>query len=188
MNQGGISDKLMDFCDKLVGHLTGGMAYANIMASMIFAGISGTALSDTVALGGNLIMNVGPTARGYLDERAQSALQVYADWMKYNSRSIYGCTMAEPEFTAPADCRLTQSQDGKRLYLHLFAYPFLHLSVKGLKGKVKYAQFLHDGSEILVDDQVGGFGTTQESGDEAVFHLPAVKPNCLVPVIEVFLD
>ena len=52
MNQGGISDKLMDFCDKLVGHLTGGMAYANIMASMIFAGISGTALSDTVALGG----------------------------------------------------------------------------------------------------------------------------------------
>lgn len=35
MNQGGISDKLMDFCDKLVGHLTGGMAYANIMASMI---------------------------------------------------------------------------------------------------------------------------------------------------------
>ena len=141
-----------------------------------------------MALGGNLIMNVGPTARGYLDERAQSALQVYADWMKYNSRSIYGCTMAEPEFTAPADCRLTQSQDGKRLYLHLFAYPFLHLSVKGLKGKVKYAQFLHDGSEILVDDQVGGFGTTQESGDEAVFHLPAVKPNCLVPVIEVFLD
>jgi tripartite ATP-independent transporter DctM subunit len=52
MNQGGISDKLMDFCDKLVGHLTGGAAYANIMASMIFAGISGTALSDTVALGG----------------------------------------------------------------------------------------------------------------------------------------
>ena len=43
MNQGGISDKLMDFCDKLVGHLTGGLAYANILASMIFAGISGTA-------------------------------------------------------------------------------------------------------------------------------------------------
>ena len=51
MNEGGISDKLMDFCDKIVGHLTGGLAYANIMASAIFAGISGTALSDTVALG-----------------------------------------------------------------------------------------------------------------------------------------
>ena len=52
MNQGGISDKLLDFADKLVGHITGGLAYANVLASMVFAGISGTALSDTVALGG----------------------------------------------------------------------------------------------------------------------------------------
>ena len=54
-------------------------------------------LINTVSLGGNLLMNVGPTSRGYLDHRAEAALKVYADWMKYNSRSIYGCTMAEPE-------------------------------------------------------------------------------------------
>ena len=52
MNQGGISDKLLTFADALVGHLRGGLAYANILASMVFAGISGTALADTVALGG----------------------------------------------------------------------------------------------------------------------------------------
>ncbi|MBQ6373148.1 MAG: TRAP transporter large permease [Clostridia bacterium] len=52
MNQGGISDKLLDFADAIVGHLRGGLAYANILASMVFAGISGTALADTVALGG----------------------------------------------------------------------------------------------------------------------------------------
>jgi len=52
MNQGGISDKLLGFADALVGHLRGGLAYANILASMVFAGISGTALADTVALGG----------------------------------------------------------------------------------------------------------------------------------------
>ncbi len=52
MNQGGISDKLLEFADALVGHLSGGLAYANILASMVFAGISGTALADTVALGG----------------------------------------------------------------------------------------------------------------------------------------
>ena len=38
------------------------------------------------------------SSRGYLDYRAEEALKVFADWMKYNSRSIYGCTMAEPEF------------------------------------------------------------------------------------------
>lgn len=72
-------------------------------------------LVNTVALGGNLLMNVGPTSRGYFDARAEAALKVYADWMKYNSRSIYGCTMAEPEYLAcvPTDCRLTQSEDGQ---------------------------------------------------------------------------
>ncbi|MBR0093264.1 MAG: TRAP transporter large permease [Lachnospiraceae bacterium] len=52
MNQGGISDKLLNFADAIVGHLRGGLAYANILASMVFAGISGTALADTVSLGG----------------------------------------------------------------------------------------------------------------------------------------
>lgn len=58
-------------------------------------------LVNTVSCGGNLLMNVGPTSRGYLDSRAEDALKVYADWMKYNSRSIYGCTMAEPESQLP---------------------------------------------------------------------------------------
>ena len=66
-------------------------------------------LVNTVSRGGNLLMNVGPTSRGYLDYRAEEALKVFADWMKYNSRSIYGCTMAEPEFKEPRDCRLTQT-------------------------------------------------------------------------------
>ena len=146
-------------------------------------------LVNTVSLGGNLLMNVGPTSRGYFDQRAQDALKVYADWMKVNSRSIYGCTMAEPEFTAPADCRFTQSADGKRLYLHLFAYPFAHLTLKGLAGKVDYAQFLHDGSELLFDEgKMNHFGDTlPEASDLLVIHLPAVKPNTPVPVIELFL-
>ncbi len=148
-------------------------------------------LINTVSCGGNLLMNVGPTARGYLDYRAEAALKVYADWMKYNSRSIYGCTMAEPEFlkNVPADCRLTQSEDGKRLYIHLFAYPFKHLVVPGLAGKVDYAQFLHDASEIkYTDNKVDHFAAETPSADEMTcFYLPAVKPPVIVPVIEVFL-
>ena len=146
-------------------------------------------LVNTVSLGGNLLMNVGPTARGYIDYRAEEALKVYADWMKYNSRSIYNCTMAEPEFTAPADCRFTQSVDGKRLYLHLFAYPFGHIHLKGLAGKVKYAQFLHDASEVQFTE--GGVKHFSEGAAQAddllVLEIPPVKPHSLVPVIELFL-
>ena len=146
-------------------------------------------LVNTVSLGGNLLMNVGPTSRGYFDNRAQNALKVYADWMKYNSRAIYGCTMAEPEFVAPADCRFTQSIDGKRLYLHLFAYPFAFIELRGLAGKVDYAQFLHDGSEVLFSEgKMEHFGEAlPQSNDLLVLNIPHVKPDCLVPVIELFL-
>ncbi len=55
MNQGGITERLIGFCNKIVGHITGGLAIANVVASMVFAGISGTALADTVSVGGILI-------------------------------------------------------------------------------------------------------------------------------------
>lgn len=147
-------------------------------------------LVNTVSLGGNLLMNVGPTARGYLDYRAEAALAVYAEWMKYNSRSVYGCTMAEPEFETPTDCRLTQSEDGKRIYIHLFSYPFAHLKLKGFSGKIKYAQFLHDGSEVqFTEGKIEHFSAGQEKAeaDTTILYLPDVKPHCLVPVIEIFL-
>ena len=147
-------------------------------------------LINTVSLGGNLLMNVGPTARGYLDERAEKALQVYGDWMKYNSRSIYGCTMAEPEFTAPEGTRLTQSIDSKRLYIHLKEYPFAFLEMKNLAQKIDYAQFLHDGSEILYTcGSSGHFSQEGQTVDKNMvfFKIPPIKPNVVTPVIEIFL-
>ena len=117
------------------------------------------------------------------------ALGVYADWMKYNSRSIYGCTMAEPEFTAPRGTRLTQSVDGKRLYIHLVEYPYEFLEFRGLADKIDYAQFLHDGSEVFYTiGSIDHFSEARtQSADLVAFKIPIVKPNTVVPVIEVFL-
>jgi tripartite ATP-independent transporter DctM subunit len=55
MNSGGLSDRIIRFCNSFVGHIRGGLAQANIIASMVFAGISGTALADTASLGAILI-------------------------------------------------------------------------------------------------------------------------------------
>lgn len=146
-------------------------------------------LINTVSIGGNLLMNVGPTSRGYFDKRAENALKVYADWMRYNSRSIYGCTMAEPEFVAPRGCRLTQSEDGSRLYIHLMEYPYHFLEVRGLAGKIDYAQFLHDGSELLyTEGKVEHFGDGLTVAEDLVsITIPQVKPDVEVPVIEIML-
>ena len=51
MNNSGITNQIFGFADKLVGHIRGGMGHANILASVIFAGMSGSAIADTGGLG-----------------------------------------------------------------------------------------------------------------------------------------
>ena len=51
MNYGGVAERLFRFADDLVGWIEGGLAHANVMASMIFAGISGAAVADASGLG-----------------------------------------------------------------------------------------------------------------------------------------
>lgn len=55
MNKGGIARRLVNFADSLVGHITGGLGHVNILASMFFGGISGSAIADTSAIGGLMI-------------------------------------------------------------------------------------------------------------------------------------
>ena len=142
-------------------------------------------LINTVSCGGNLLMNVGPTARGSFDGRALKALQVYADWMRLHSRAIYGCTQSD--FTPPSDVRYTQN--GKRLYAHLYAWPFRHLLLPGLAGRVEYAQLLNDASEVTFKE--AGMDRTWDENElpagSVVLSLPVVKPEVVVPVIEIFL-
>ncbi|MFK7963464.1 MAG: TRAP transporter large permease, partial [Burkholderiaceae bacterium] len=55
MNRGGITMRLVDFAKTLVGHFRGGLAHVNILSSLLFAGLSGSAVADTSALGSMLI-------------------------------------------------------------------------------------------------------------------------------------
>ncbi len=55
MNIGGITKRLIHFCNILLGYIRGGLALVNVVASMFFAGITGAAVADTSALGSILI-------------------------------------------------------------------------------------------------------------------------------------
>lgn len=55
MSRAGITDRLMNLSSAAVGWIRGGLAHTNIVASMFFAGITGSAVSDTVAVGGIMI-------------------------------------------------------------------------------------------------------------------------------------
>jgi alpha-L-fucosidase len=143
-------------------------------------------LIDTVSKGGNLLLNVGPTARGKFDQRALDRLSGMGKWMRSHGRSIYGCGPAPAGFETPQDCRLTYNPESNRIYVHVFAWPFRALHLDGFGGKVRYAQLLNDASEIPIIDaeQLAHWGVPE---DVLVLGLPVQRPDVAVPVIELYL-
>ncbi len=55
MNASGITSRIIRFCNALLGHIRGGLGLANVGASMLFGGISGTAIADTASIGSVMI-------------------------------------------------------------------------------------------------------------------------------------
>ncbi len=145
-------------------------------------------LIESVSKGGNVLLNIGPTGRGVIDYRAEAALDKMGEWMKYNSRSIYNCTQAPPEFEAPEHSIITYNPETNRLYIHLIDYPITNYRLPGMRGKVKYAQFLHDASELLITAPYGHHRQGDiATEDDLNLRLPVNKPNIEIPVIELIM-
>ena len=108
--------------------------------------------------------------------------------MRRHSRAIRGA--GPSDFTPPPDCRYTQR--GDRLYLHLFAWPFETVHLPGLGGRVEYAQFLHDASEVALEihDDARAATMTDEPAQPPgtlTLRLPVRRPEVEIPVVELFL-
>jgi alpha-L-fucosidase len=138
-------------------------------------------LIEATSKGGNLLLNVGPTARGIFDDRANDRLDGIGNWMHLHSRSVYGCTQAPDEYPQPNKCLLTYNPTTKRLYVHVLDWPCCgSLQLPGFKGKFKYAQLLNDASEIK-------FSVSHDK-DDVTLYLPVQQPEVEVPVIELYLE
>lgn len=145
-------------------------------------------LVDGVSKDGNLLLNVGPDGRGRIDATAQRTFDEIAAWMDDHARSVHGAGPAP--WTAPSDTRYTLR--GDRLYVHLFSWPFKHLHLPGLAGKVGYAQLMADASELVplhVDPDRVAQNTLMGGLPEGTLtlQLPIQRPDSPVPVIELFL-
>ena len=146
-------------------------------------------LIDGVSKDGNLLLNVGPDGRGRIDPVAQRTFDEIATWMDDHARSIHGAGPAP--WKAPSDTRYTLR--GDRLYVHLFSWPFKHLHLPGLAGKVAYAQLMTDASELIplhIDPDRVAQNTLMGGLPEGTLtlQLPIQRPDSPVPVIELFLN
>lgn len=107
-------------------------------------------LVECVSKNGNMLLNVGPDAKGKMNQESLRILSDFHLWMTDNSESIYGCGMAtdlaKPEWGY-------YTQNGNALYAHIFDQPIGPLALPGLdKTNIKRASLLRDGSEIMVSN------------------------------------
>jgi alpha-L-fucosidase len=105
-------------------------------------------LVECVSKNGNLLLNVGPDAKGRIPQASAEILEQVGQWMNRNSESIYGCGSAgldKPEWG-----RFTQK--GDKLYAHIFEPQVGAVCLPNLAGKTGGLRFLPDGSEIRPAD------------------------------------
>ncbi|QGG54872.1 alpha-L-fucosidase [Paenibacillus sp. FSL W8-1187] len=103
-------------------------------------------LVECVSKNGNLLLNVGPDAKGEIPRRSLSVLAEVGAWMRRNGESVYGC--GEADLDKPEWGRYTRK--GDKLYAHIFEESVGPVNLSGLGGQVKKARLLEDGSELFV--------------------------------------
>lgn len=104
-------------------------------------------LVECVSKGGNLLLNVGPDARGNIPREALKALEEVGTWMAKNGRSVYGCGGTELE--RPDFGRLTRK--GNRLYVHVYENSLGPLPLMCLeKDQIRGIRLLATGEEIPI--------------------------------------
>ena len=104
-------------------------------------------LVECVSKNGNMLLNVGPDAKGNIPEESLRILSEIGRWMKKNSASVYGC--AASGLPKPENGRITRN--GNRLYYHITEGNIGGIPLYGVsKDRIKYIRLLADGSELAV--------------------------------------
>jgi alpha-L-fucosidase len=134
------------------------------------------ALVECVSKNGNMLLNVGPDARGVIPAPCVETLSQVGQWMQKNSLSIRDCDRSE--FPKPDWGRYTQN--GKWLYAHIYERGIGPLNLRGLAGKIKHARLLADGSEIKLERP---WMTTEYPADAFIDFPSAALPDGLDTVV-----
>jgi C4-dicarboxylate transporter DctM subunit len=179
MDKGGISKRLVRFSQSLVGHITGGLGMVDIVTSVIFAGVSGSAAADTAAVGSILIPSM--KKKGYPKGLA-AVIQATAGSLG---------PIIPPSLTMIIYCSLTGISIGE-LFLSgivpglligagVLVITYLYARKKGIRGEKRatFNEFVDSAKDaalalvmpvIIIGGIVGGIFTATEAGAVAVVY------------------
>jgi alpha-L-fucosidase len=132
-------------------------------------------LVECVAKGGNLLVNIGPDARGNLRREERTVLDAVGDWMELHADSIRG---AGPAVVGGGLLPKPQwgwyTRRGDVLYAHLCERSAGPVPLLGLGGKIERARFVHDGAEISMKKHFNAVADTSH----AVLQFDAAELPC----------
>ena len=113
--------------------------------------------AETIGMGGNLLLDVGPFEDGSLQPEQVQRLEALGDWIKPRSEAIYGTVAGLPPglFYGAS----TMAKDRKSLYLFFFDKPFDQIAVKGLLSDARRITVVGTGTELKWT-KIGGLGET----------------------------
>lgn len=132
-------------------------------------------LINCVSKNGNLLLNVGPDAKGVIPKRSVEILEEVGEWMDANHESIYGCGPAQwdkPEWG-------WYTQKGDVVYAHVTNFNIGQICLRGMSGKVKSASLLSDASEIRMGEISNVNTNGKYVGKDDIF-LTSLQPRLTV--------
>ena len=131
-------------------------------------------LVECVSKGGNLLLNVGPDARGNIPAESLQILSEIGKWMRLNGESLYGCGTAgldKPEWG-----RYTRK--GNKVYAHVFEPPIGPLHLPGIsKSDITNIRLLKDMSE----QKLSAAWMTHAYGEQTFVETDALTHDCMLP-------
>lgn len=141
-------------------------------------------LADTLGMGGNLLLDIGPRADGTIPQEEVSTLKEIGRWVRKNSQAIYGSQAGIPKDYYYGDSTL--SKDGRTLYLFVTGRPNGPLLVKGLQNHVLAARVL--GSDLPVKANLRGKWSSTGAPGLLYIDVPDAALDPEVSVVALQLD
>lgn len=129
-------------------------------------------LADVVSKGGNMLLNVGPTALGEIPQPSVERLSAIGQWIKVNKDAIYGTTASPFPYLSWGRC----TRKEQRLYLHVFDYPVNGRLAVPMSNSISRAYLLADPKKRLP--------VTTDNG-RSVIQLPKQVPDSINTVVVV---
>lgn len=139
-------------------------------------------LVECVSKNGNMLLNVGPDAKGNIPEESLKILEEIGKWMKKNGNSIYGCKGSA--LSKPENGRITQK--GNKVYYHIMENSIGGVPLYGInREQVEKIRLLSDGSELQIVD----FWTVNNYPDVVFVNVSSTPylPNETDTVVEITL-